>query len=61
MRAQTRQLYGIAASEYKAIDAALRAAGGNRSLAAESLGIGRTTLYRKMRQYGLDGTTDLSA
>lgn len=61
MRAQARQLYGIAASEYRTIDVALRAAGGNRSLAAESLGIGRTTLYRKMRQYGLDGTGTLSA
>lgn len=28
---------------------------GNRSQAAESLGIGRKTLYRKMKEYGLEG------
>jgi Nif-specific regulatory protein len=33
--------------------AALRAAGGNRSSAARSLGIPRTTLLHKMRRYGL--------
>jgi transcriptional regulator of acetoin/glycerol metabolism len=28
--------------------------GGNRSLAAKVLGIHRTTLWRKMREYGLE-------
>lgn len=40
-------------AEREAVTAALRAAGGNRSRAAEALGIGRTTLYRKMREFGL--------
>lgn len=30
---------------------ALRASGGNRSSAARALGIGRDTLYRKMREF----------
>jgi len=55
MKMRSRNLYGIAASEYQAIVEALRDADGNRSRAAESLGIGRTTLYRKMRAFGLDG------
>lgn len=38
----------------EAIIRALDAAGGNKSEAAELLGIGRTTLYRKLRQLGLD-------
>jgi len=61
LRTCTRRLYGIAASEYRAIETALRDASGNRSRAAESLGIGRTTLYRKMREYGLDGSASLTA
>jgi len=39
--------------EREAIAAALDAAGGNRARAASLLGMGRTTLWRKMRQYGL--------
>ncbi|MDT8998758.1 helix-turn-helix domain-containing protein [Paucibacter sp. APW11] len=36
-------------TEAQAIEAAVQAAGGNLSLAARQLGIGRSTLYRKLR------------
>jgi DNA-binding NtrC family response regulator len=36
------------------VEAALRRTGGNRTHAAEMLGIGRTTLWRLMKQYGID-------
>ena len=32
---------------------ALKQANGNRKVAAELLGIGRTTLYNKLKEYGL--------
>jgi len=40
--------------EREAILAALQASGGNRSRAARQLGIGRNTLWRKIRAYGLN-------
>jgi DNA-binding NtrC family response regulator len=40
--------------ERSAIMAALREEGGNRRKAAEVLGIGERTLYRKIKQYGLE-------
>jgi sigma-54 dependent transcriptional regulator, acetoin dehydrogenase operon transcriptional activator AcoR len=43
----------LESAERAAVASALRAAGGNRSAAAQALGIGRTTLYRKMREFGL--------
>ncbi|RRO18618.1 hypothetical protein EIL87_05730 [Saccharopolyspora rhizosphaerae] len=49
-----RQLTMMEAAERESISAALRQSGGNRSQAASALGIGRTTLYRKMRFYRLD-------
>jgi DNA-binding NtrC family response regulator len=39
--------------ERKLIREGLRAAGGNRKETAEQLGINRTTLYNKMREYGI--------
>ncbi len=39
--------------EKEAIERALVAAGGNRRLAAESLGIGLRTLYDKLKRYGI--------
>jgi hypothetical protein len=48
-----RAFTGLEQAERAAITAALRASGGNRSHAAEALGIGRATLYRKLRHYGL--------
>jgi len=44
----------IPESEKQAIERALAATRGERALAAGILGIGRTTLYRKMKQYRLD-------
>lgn len=41
--------------ERQAIEAALAEAGGVRSVAAERLGMSRTTLWRKMKEYGVDG------
>ena len=41
-------------SEKHAILAALESTGGNRSRAARVLEIGRTTLFRKMKQYGIE-------
>ncbi len=48
--------YGPVASgdEKTAIEEALRKAGGAKQKAASMLGMGRTTLWRKMREYGLD-------
>ena len=40
--------------ERAAIAAALKETGGNRRRAAERLGIGERTLYRKIKEYGLD-------
>jgi DNA-binding NtrC family response regulator len=44
----------IPESEKLAIERALAATRGERRRTAEILGIGRTTLYRKMKQYNLD-------
>jgi DNA-binding NtrC family response regulator len=41
-------------SEKQTIGNALAAANGERAKAARMLGIGRTTLYRKMKEYGFD-------
>jgi DNA-binding NtrC family response regulator len=40
--------------EAEAIRLVLEEVGGNRRMAAESLGIGERTLYRKIRKYGID-------
>jgi len=40
--------------ERSAIEAALRSAGGSRTRAAEMLGMSRTTLWRRMRDFGME-------
>lgn len=52
--ANRRPLSRIEAAERTEILAALRHTDGNRSKAASLLGIGRTTLYRKLRALGID-------
>jgi transcriptional regulator of acetoin/glycerol metabolism len=50
----TRRSVGLMEhAEREAVAEALRSADGNRSRAAQALGIGRNTLYRKMREFGL--------
>lgn len=49
-----RRMSMLETAEREAIIKALNAASGNKSEAAELLGMGRTTLYRKLRQLGLD-------
>jgi transcriptional regulator of acetoin/glycerol metabolism len=43
----------LAELEKRAIFHALEVTKGDRTFAAELLGIGRTTLYRKLKEYGL--------
>lgn len=49
-----RRLSKLESLERDAIVAALEQSGGNRSVAADSLGMGRTTLYRKLRSVGIE-------
>ena len=44
----------LAEPEKRILEAALRANGWNRQATAEQLDINRTTLYKKMKRYGLD-------
>ena len=53
--APRRQLSMLECAEREAIIRALDSAGGNRSDAAVMLGIGRTTLYRRLKHFSLDG------
>ena len=39
--------------EERALRQALQDAGGNRAAAAEALGVSRSTLWRRMRKYGV--------
>ncbi|MFC4949223.1 sigma-54-dependent Fis family transcriptional regulator [Pseudonocardia sp. GCM10023141] len=53
LRMPRRALGLLESAEREAVADALRTAGGNRSRAAQALGIGRNTLYRKMREFGI--------
>ncbi len=44
--------------ERRYIQCVMKAVGGNKTLAAQTLGIGRKTLYRKLEQYGVAGGAD---
>jgi DNA-binding NtrC family response regulator len=50
----TSPVISLPDSERRAIANALASTGGERAKAAELLRIGRTTLYRKMKQYGIE-------
>ncbi|MFI8975235.1 sigma-54-dependent Fis family transcriptional regulator [Nocardia asteroides] len=56
-RASRRKLGGLELVEATTIIAAMREAGGNKNRAANTLGIARSTLYRKVRALGLDLST----
>jgi DNA-binding NtrC family response regulator len=47
------QVQTLREMEKKMIERALEAASSNRKLAAQYLGIGERTLYRKLKEYGL--------
>ncbi len=51
----------LAELERRAIESALRQSAGNLTLAAQRLGIGRSTLYRKVRELRLEGASDAAA
>lgn len=53
LTAPRRAVGMLESAEREAVAEALRAAGGNRSHAARALGVGRNTLYRKMREFGI--------
>ncbi|WP_239572679.1 sigma-54-dependent Fis family transcriptional regulator [Geodermatophilus bullaregiensis] len=53
LRTSRRTVGLLQSAEREAVAEALRAACGNRSRAAQALGIGRNTLYRKMREFGI--------
>jgi two-component system response regulator HydG len=50
----------IADMEKQAILGTIRQLNGDKLMAAKLLGIGKTTLYRKLKEYGLTGTVELT-
>jgi two-component system response regulator HydG len=51
-------VFSIPESEKMTIGRALTSTSGEKGKAARILGIGRTTLYRKMKQYGMSSAAD---
>ena len=49
---ESETLFGLAEVERRAVLHALRESAGNKVMAARRLGIGKTTLYRKLKEYG---------
>jgi two-component system, NtrC family, response regulator HydG len=49
-----KEVMNLEEMERKAIESAIQRYGGNMSKVAKELGLGRTTLYRKISKYGLD-------
>jgi transcriptional regulator of acetoin/glycerol metabolism len=54
LRASGASMMTMADLEKEAIRSAIDRTGGNKVRAAKLLGIGKTTLYRKVREYGID-------
>lgn len=52
------QVLSIAEMEKRAILTTIRQLHGDKLMAAKLLGIGKTTLYRKLKEYGIDGDPD---
>jgi two-component system response regulator HydG len=52
--AETQGVKPLAELEREAILAAIRALNGDKLQAARLLGIGKTTLYRKLKEYGIE-------
>ncbi len=52
------ELLSMAEVEKRYIQRVLQLVGGNKTLAARTLGFDRTTLYRKLQQYGLGGADE---
>ena len=55
--AQTQEIATLKEQERRAIVQALETTHGDRLRAAQLLGIGKTTIYRKIREYGLEEAT----
>ena len=51
---QQQSMHIVAGREELAVRRALREAGGSREKAAVALGLSRSTLWRKMRKYGIE-------
>jgi DNA-binding NtrC family response regulator len=52
----TNEMPSLAEMERMLIQAALDRSGGDRQKAAHMLGIGKTTIYRKLKEYGISVT-----
>ena len=55
--AQAPEILPLAAQERRAILDAIRSTSGDKLTAAKLLGIGKTTLYRKLKEYGISDPT----